>query len=51
MTVTEAKGKLYDLVRSVNDGQKVVLTHRDEPVARIVPYYGQSYVDRSYKDD
>ena len=35
--VSEAKGRLTDLVRQVEAGEEVVLTRHGKPAARIVP--------------
>lgn len=37
ITVSEAKGRLTDLVRRAEEGEEVVLTRHGHPVARLVP--------------
>lgn len=37
LSVSEAKGKLTDLVRRAGAGEEVILTRRGEPVVRLVP--------------
>ena len=37
LPITEAKGKLTDLVRRAEAGERVVLTRHGQPVADIVP--------------
>ena len=37
ISVTEAKGRLTDLVRRAEAGDEVVLTRHGQPAARIVP--------------
>ena len=35
--ISEAKGKLTDLVRQAEEGEEVILTRHGKPVARIAP--------------
>lgn len=37
ISVTEAKAQLTELVRRVEAGEEVVLTHRGQPTGRLVP--------------
>ena len=37
VTVTDAKGRLTDLVRRAQAGEEVVLTRHGQPAARLVP--------------
>lgn len=37
----EAKAKLSELIRRALDGEPVIITHRGEPIAKIVPYQNQ----------
>ncbi len=47
MSVTEAKGKLTDLVRRATAGDEVILTRHGHPAVRLVPVVSvQSKVDR-----
>ena len=36
--IYEAKTRLSELIRKVQGGEPVVITHRGEAVARLVPY-------------
>jgi prevent-host-death family protein len=38
LSVSEAKGKLTDLVRRARAGEEVILTRRGEPAVRLVPF-------------
>ncbi len=37
ISISEAKGRLTDLVRKAEEGEEVVLTRHGKPVARIAP--------------
>jgi prevent-host-death family protein len=44
--IRELKGRLSEYVARAAGGEEIVVTDRNRPVARLVPYVGASEVDR-----
>ena len=47
--VYEAKTKLADLIKQVQQGERVTITNRSEPVADLVPSAGRAALDTPSK--
>lgn len=48
--IRELKSKLSDYVARAADGEEIVVTDRNRPVARLVPYVAASDVDRGVEE-
>lgn len=48
--IRDLKSKLSEYVARAADGEEIVVTDRNRPVARLVPYVSRSDVDRGIEE-